>query len=380
MTDSLEVLDVFGDCRYLENGEFPSWVRDWRTTKEEFTSVDLGFEWGKGRGRWNDSTSLSQEHTPIGHLELKGVTIATKILALDSNYLVNRWPNDVRHFIPFRYDVFRYNEVAKSILVQFKWTEIIPSHREEYEWAYIFPSIVVCQDRTVLEHRVIPRESISEGFTHYLTEPEYAYADVLKSHTWGSLRNMHFSVPRSASLGDIVVAFSRSTQYYLLRPLVSKLGYYRYLGPVVGFTILDVMDERLSSATSQNLPVADRKSDNYLRHLKEETFTQSCWLGRTRHVGSNFESDSSNLLTRISSFLAWCALSLFALLQTYLLAFRKSGHLLQTTGLVCLYIPQSTSGGSRFEQQLYINFRMCARVRIELLLLFDSKVRVEVNP
>ena len=269
MTESLEVLDVFGDRTYLENTAFPSWATDWSKTRVYFTSGDLGFKRmnlhdspqmggsslttveatalrmmgltldATSPGKLVTTTPLSQEHTSVGHLELNGVKIASHIQSLSSKHIIEDPVSNQRA----TFEKLVHIQYAKKPISSADWSRCC--------WLYIFPNIVNSDQGIVLGRRIVHRDMVSPEFAKYLAGPQYVRADVQEIRKTNSIRqgNSDFLVPRNASLDDVVVAFFGSAHSHLLRPLVNRPGYYRYIGPVVG---LQIIGSKKSKASDDN--------------------------------------------------------------------------------------------------------------------------------
>jgi len=227
MTESLEVLDVFGDRAYLEESELPSWATDFSRAREKVTSADLGTVQEKYRGSLYSPASLSQNNSPFGHLELRGVKLPLRRPTLFPDFLVEATKDSVPSS----------THVARSFL-----TRNHKKSREERpkDWGYVFPSMVKNGSKIGLESILVKRSDVSNEFTRYITGPNVAHAKYeMPSTAWRPLfsEDLRYVVPRIASLNDIVVAFYGSVLFHLLRPSVDRPGHYRYLGPVVGVVI-----------------------------------------------------------------------------------------------------------------------------------------------
>jgi hypothetical protein len=259
MTGSLEILDIFSNRTYLENTKFPSWATDWSCTREEFTISPVKSEPLTYHG--SSQVQFIQETALIGQLKLRGVRIASRILSLNAENMIEHTDD-------------RQGATSFKTLLRSYDTRQNPSSGDEvwrYSfWRYVFLSIMEIDKDIVLLRRRIKRSDISRDFAQYIAGPDYVSAKI-ESHPELPLKfgsYLQFLVPRNAALDDIVVAFHGSAHSHLLRPLLNRAGYYRYLGPIAGLHIRPSGVKLYNNGTPEPLVTYKFRSD--LNSLQED--------------------------------------------------------------------------------------------------------------
>jgi len=223
---TLEILDIFGDRRHLELSDLPSWATDWSREREEF---GLFHQTTYPRDGFRDL--LKQDYTDPGKLKLNGIRVAGGLIVLDAKKEVSH-PRD--RFMP----KYRRSVTLQDIMKG-------PSRRSysglsseilNPPYMFIFTHIEESEKTFELENLARKPENFDLDFANFLAGSNYAFGYIQDCSDDVSLglEDLHFLVPRTASLDDIVVSLYGSRCLHLLRPMPQNSSEYKYLGPIAG--------------------------------------------------------------------------------------------------------------------------------------------------